>query len=144
MERRRSPRLHPLTRAEKATTLEYVGRSSLLQFAHDEGIVHRDVKSSNVMIDNDGVARLMDLGLAKSLSEDSGMTIAGTVLGTPHYMSVEQALDPSTVDARSDLWSLAVVVWMPCQCACLIGNWVERTWPCSTPWADQVIFCRLA
>ena len=83
-----------------------------LQAIHDEGIVHRDLKSSNIMIDPRGVARLMDFGIAKSVEPGlvHGVTATGVIVGTPEYMSPEQALG-GRVDTRSDLYSLGVVIF---------------------------------
>src|SRR5262245_10130735 len=80
-----------------------------LQAVHDHGIVHRDFKASNIMIDRHGVVKLMDFGIAKSTSADASFTTA-SVFGTPEYMSPEQAAG-AKVDPRSDLYSLGCVVY---------------------------------
>jgi CheY-like chemotaxis protein len=77
-----------------------------LEAARRHSIVHRDIKPSNIMIDRDGIAKLTDLGLAKSADADSGTTAAGSSLGTPQFMAPEQVLDATTADHRSDLYSL--------------------------------------
>jgi TolB-like protein/Tfp pilus assembly protein PilF len=83
--------------------------ASGLQAAHDKGIVHRDIKTSNIMLTADGTVKIMDFGLAK-LSDVDGETVAGTILGTVAYLSPEQARGHQ-VDQRSDIWSLGVVLY---------------------------------
>ena len=78
--------------------------------AHREGFVHRDVKPENILFDKDGRAVLTDLGIAHSLGDTTRMTKTGTCVGTPHYMSPEQAHGWS-VDGRSDLYSVGVVLY---------------------------------
>jgi serine/threonine protein kinase/lipopolysaccharide biosynthesis regulator YciM len=77
--------------------------------AHRLGVVHRDLKSSNIMIDNDGNVRIMDFGIARSL-ETKGITGAGVMIGTPEYMSPEQ-VEGKEVDQRSDIYSLGVILY---------------------------------
>jgi len=77
--------------------------------AHRLGIVHRDLKPHNIMIDREGNARIMDFGIARSISA-KGITGAGTMIGTPEYMSPEQ-VEGKDVDPRSDIYSLGIVLF---------------------------------
>jgi serine/threonine protein kinase/HEAT repeat protein len=83
-----------------------------LQAVHDVGIIHRDLKSSNVMVDSKGLVRLMDFGIAKRWISDGQVTgtMVGQIMGTPEYMSPEQARG-HPVDFRGDIYSLGVVLF---------------------------------
>lgn len=85
--------------------------------AHALGIVHRDLKPANVFLTDSGV-KVLDFGIAKGLAGGTlgASTMSGTVLGTPHYMSPEQATDSKRIDHRTDLWSVGVIAY-----ECLVG-----------------------
>jgi tetratricopeptide (TPR) repeat protein len=83
-----------------------------LHHAHEHGVVHRDLKPANIMIDGAGEPHLMDFGLARRDAGEITVTVDGEVLGTPAYMSPEQALGEShTADRRSDVFSLGVILF---------------------------------
>lgn len=79
-----------------------------LGHAHKRGIVHRDVKPANIMLESDGRVVLTDFGISKALENASALTGTGTIIGTPHYMAPEQAKGLE-IDGRADQYSLAVV-----------------------------------
>ena len=84
--------------------------ASGLAYAHEKGFVHRDVKPGNIMFRSNGTAVLADFGIAKAMKSVSAATMAGNAIGTPDYMSPEQA-QASPVDGRSDLYSLGAVLF---------------------------------
>ena len=95
--------------------------ASALAAAHDAGVVHRDIKPENIMLRPDGYVKVLDFGIAKLTEQRQRQTITdrnngllqtrpGLVLGTARYMSPEQARGQK-VDARSDIWSLGVVLY---------------------------------
>ena len=101
---------HKLGLAERLSVVKDIARA--LTFSGKKGYVHRDVKPENIMLHADGErAVLMDFGIARPSESVSNMTQTGTAIGTPHYMSPEQARG-QTVDPRSDLYSLGVVLFL--------------------------------
>ena len=81
-----------------------------LEHLCEHGVVHRDIKPANILIDRTVGARLADLGLAFA-DDDPALTAQGGTLGTPHYISPEQAVDPSQADVRSDIWSFGATLY---------------------------------
>lgn len=83
-----------------------------LSYAWEEHqLLHRDVKPANIMIDRHGSIKLMDMGIAKSVHEDSTLTMPGLVFGTPQYMSPEQAWSDDPIDFRADLYSVGATLY---------------------------------
>jgi tRNA A-37 threonylcarbamoyl transferase component Bud32 len=81
-----------------------------LSFAHQQGLIHRDVKPQNILLNGDGQAKVTDFGIARSLDVQHGMTQTGTVLGTSDYIAPEQA-QGQRVDEHTDVYSLGVVLY---------------------------------
>jgi len=83
---------------------------SALEAAHDAQIVHRDVKPANILFRLNGTLLLTDFGIAKQLASNKGLTVTGSMVGSPYYLSPEQALGHPT-DGRSDIYSLGIVLY---------------------------------
>jgi serine/threonine-protein kinase len=85
-----------------------------LQYAHAHHFIHRDIKPANIFLTKEGVAKLLDLGLSKKIIEETGLsfqTVSGAILGTPHYISPEQAAGERTIDGRADIYSLGATFY---------------------------------
>jgi eukaryotic-like serine/threonine-protein kinase len=116
-------RVGRLTPADASRVVTHVARA--LARAHEAGIVHRDLKPDNVFLvrnDDHDVAKVLDFGIAKTanpagLMSGKGPTRTGSILGTPSYMSPEQAQGNKTLDGRSDVWSLGVIAF-----ECVVGR----------------------
>lgn len=87
-----------------------------LEVAHEAGVIHRDVKPQNMVVQADGVLKVMDFGIARLATRPSGMTQLGTVVGTPEYMAPEQLMGDE-IDARADIYAVGCVVY-----ECLTGR----------------------
>ncbi len=96
-----------LTLEEAASFTDQI--ASALQYAHDHGVMHRDVKPSNILLRPDGYAYLVDFGLAKAMMGGVALTNSGAMVGTPEYMAPEQSNGVN--DYRSDIYSLGVILY---------------------------------
>ncbi|MCU0479656.1 MAG: protein kinase [Anaerolineae bacterium] len=99
----------PVPLREVLRIMERVG--SALDYAHQKGILHRDIKPSNIMLDGRGEVYLMDFGLARAGQSGESTMSADVMLGTPHYISPEQAQGNKDLDSRTDVYSLGVVLY---------------------------------
>ena len=93
---------------ERATHILYQVCAGL-QRAHEQGIVHRDIKPQNILLAPDGTMKVTDFGIARA-ADLSGMTRTGSIMGTPHYMSPEQA-SGEPADIRSDIYALGIMFY---------------------------------
>jgi predicted Ser/Thr protein kinase len=98
-----------LSRKERIVLLARV--ADAVEHAHSRGIVHRDLKPSNILIDAEGDPRVLDFGIGQLLGEGHTLTQTGVALGTPAYMSPEQASGSTRTDARSDVYALGVMAY---------------------------------
>lgn len=89
-----------------------VATAEVLAAAHRHGVLHRDVKPDNVMVQDDGQVRVLDFGIARAVADDAPLTRTGELVGTPEYMAPEQLLEgPEAVDARTDVHALGVLTY---------------------------------
>jgi eukaryotic-like serine/threonine-protein kinase len=110
--------LYNLVKSERAGPLRVPDAARLflklvdgLEAAHHSGLIHRDIKPSNIMITPDGDVKLLDMGLARAMNDETGLTRANTVLGTLDYASPEQLRDAAKADVRSDLYSVGCTLY---------------------------------
>lgn len=103
-------RQHPLSAETAARYVKTIAEA--IEYAHQCGILHRDLKPSNVLIDHSGQVRITDFGLAKRITQDSGLTASGAVIGTPSYMPPEQASgQKAKLGPASDVYSLGAILY---------------------------------
>ena len=96
---------------EKVTVLAYIALA--VHHAHEQGVLHRDLKPQNILVDARNQPVVMDFGLAKAMGGDTGLSLTGDglVVGTPAYMSPEQARGAKTVDGRTDIYALGIMLY---------------------------------
>jgi len=90
----------------------YIRQAALgLEYAHQQGLIHRDIKSGNLLIDRQGTLKILDLGMARFAQEEGEVLTQGIVLGAPEYLAPEQAKDSHNVDGRADLYGLGAIFY---------------------------------
>jgi len=99
----------PLPPREAAALMLQVAEA--VQYAHEKGVIHRDLKPGNVLLDTQGRPKVTDFGLAKQLQSDSGLTASGQVMGTPSYMPPEQAQGRTDIGPLADVYSLGAMLF---------------------------------
>jgi tRNA A-37 threonylcarbamoyl transferase component Bud32 len=102
----RRPRSNPRSEAALVATV-----ARAVYFAHQHGILHRDLKPANILLDDDGTPYVSDFGLAKRVERDSGLTQSGVMVGTPSYMSPEQARADQQLTTAADVYGLGAVLY---------------------------------
>ncbi|MFN9992095.1 MAG: protein kinase domain-containing protein [Phycisphaerales bacterium] len=96
----------------KSSLALFASACDALAHGHAKGFIHRDLKPANLLVDTEGSVKVIDFGIARATGQSAGVTLPGDFLGTPQFMSPEQAAgDPSSVDVRTDVYSLGVVLY---------------------------------
>jgi serine/threonine protein kinase len=120
-------------RLDEARALEIIVQVCQgLQYAHEHGIIHRDIKPDNVIVTPEGLARLTDFGLVKEVLADQDLTRPGRGLGTPHFMAPEQFREAKKADVRCDVYSLGATLYQMVTGVLPFGNlsplecWVKK------------------